>query len=63
MHTDVATNLIGYSSLLTKVYAMGDCHVLCAVNVLECCVGEPVVVCGGGCVDTSIAHYLRTKVS
>lgn len=34
-----------------------------AVRLCEWCVGDPVVVCGAGCVDTAIAHILRIKVS
>ena len=34
-----------------------------AVKVCGWCVGDPVVLCGAGCADVAIAHYLRTKVS
>ena len=32
------------------------------MQVFERCVGEGVVVCGGGCADTVAAGYLREKV-
>ena len=43
---------------------MGRCHdcvVCCAGSVLERCAGEPKVVCGGGCVDSAIAHFVRER--
>ena len=47
---------------IRRMYVSYLCVCVCSVQVFERCVGEGVVVCGGGCADTVAAGYLRDKV-
>lgn len=54
--------LIEYEQICCTCGSGISIYLFFAVRVFEWCVGEPVVVCGGGCADTVIAAHLRDQV-